>query len=604
MEEEMNTMTDVEPVPECITNSQLISLNGPWLFRFDPQNEGLDDRWFAPDAEVEWESIAVPATFNVEKPGMLWAQGAAWYARSLDVPALDGERVIVRFLGAAIRTRVWVNGQEAGGEHLFPYIPFELDVTDLVHEGANALVVRTDNTFEERAIPDKCQTGWWFYGGLYRDVWMELRPEASIEKLWVDTRMAGDSWNLTVHAPVSAAAAGASLNLELRDPGGRVVWTGTGPVEAPESVVEGVVEEVRSWTPEQPNLYTLTAQIGQGHMRQIRVGFRQIEVQGTRVLLNGNPLQLRGICYHEDHPQYGNALPRSLRRQDMERMKATGANFVRLGHYSHDPYDYELADRLGLLVWSEIPAWQTATETLASEEVWERYGAPQLSAMVEWYRHYPSVIFWSVGNEFASSTEPVAAYVRRAAALVKKLDPSRLVSFASDRHRLAMGKDLAFNDVDVIALNEYYGWYYETLYDLGRALDRVHDWYPDKPIMISEMGFDGPIDMPDAEHPFIVGNMAYSLEQQVKSLKSHFEQVYLTDRSDFMVGTAIWAWADFADPYRDFPEQPVQWHNVNLKGLVSLDRRAKPALEMVKKFYHFLAERELSGQTERVDYNY
>ena len=215
------------------------------------------------------------------------------------------------------------------------------------------------------------------------------------------------------------------------------------------------------------------------------------------------------------YPGAGMTLSREQVRKDLADIKALGANFVRLAHYSDAEQAYELADEMGLMLWSEIPAWQSRPETLGSDEVWNSYGAPQLREMIAQRRAHPSVVVWSVGNEFASDKEPVRQYVARATALVREIDPSRLVTFASDRRE----RDISFGTVDFIAINEYFGWYYGAIPDLAANLDTLHRRWPDKPIVVSEFGAEGILGWKNPA-PADRG-MDYSEDYQLKLVGTH-----------------------------------------------------------------------------------
>jgi len=240
---------------------------------------------------------------------------------------------------------------------------------------------------------------------------------------------------------------------------------------------------------------------------------------------------------------------------------------------------------MGFLVWTEIPAWQSSVAVLADDSVWRTSIVPQLEGLVQNYRTHPSIIIWSVGNEFDSDTEEGMNYVRRATRYVRALDRTRLVSFASDKHR-PEDNDQSFQFVDVIAINEYYGWYYGTMQDVGPTLDRLHQKWPDKPIMISEVG-SGAVPGIHNANPRNSGK-DYSVEYQQKFLRTHLSQIYDETRRSYMAGAVLWIYNDFPDPHRVGGGHPVQNNYVNSKGLVTQDRQRKPAFDTVKEIFHAL----------------
>ncbi|NOZ55158.1 MAG: hypothetical protein GXO73_00005 [Calditrichaeota bacterium] len=578
-----------------------LSLDGPWQFRFDPQDRGLAEAWYSGAAGGTWRTLSVPGTYNVQVPESLWYQGKAWYRRKFRVPANwpTGGRFLLRFNGVALRSRVWVNGKQVG-EHPFAYTGFELDVTDAVQRSAdNLLAVQVDNKILDRAIPDKKWHGWWDYGGIFRSVALEWRPDTYVANLWMDTRMLKSGWEFTPTAVLrqhGTDSVDVSLSWVLRDSEGNRVWEKQQGVRlgAGETTVSvrDALNQVKSWSPEHPTLYNLVLRIrdelGNEDSLTIRTGFRQIETRGSKIYLNGEPVVFRGISRHEDHPEYGSALPPELHRHDLEEIKALGCNFIRLAHYPQDPYVYDLADSLGLMVWSEIPAWQTSVDVLGDKEVLEKWAKPQLAEMINQMRHHPSVMVWSVGNEFDSSSPKAAWYVSQTIDFVHQLDPTRLATFASDRHRPGKPKDICWPYADFIAINEYYGWYYGTIHDVGPMLDAVHKRLPDKPIVVSEFGAGAAPGKHNPNPP--ESGKDYSEEYQVKFLMTHMDQIFAPERQDFMSGAIIWVYADFADPHRVGGPHPKEWSYVNLKGLVTRERKHKPSFKAVQQRFHELAK--------------
>jgi beta-glucuronidase len=564
------------------------SLAGFWDFRYDPQDRGEAAGWASSEDPQGWARIQIPGSYDQALRNNVLYQGKAWHRTWFDASPAPGERTLLRFDGVAIRARVWVNGKLAG-EHLFPYTGFTFDVTGLVHPGRNLLTVLADNQLLKDAIPDTGCTGWWNYGGINRGVFLETVPDAYLRDFSITTRMAADGWDFHFGATAVNASAETrgTLAATLTDDAGRTVWSGhwplalfAGETRAGEG---GTVRGDRAWSPESPALYrlNLTLTTARGSYREsVRTGFRQIEVKGSEILLNGKRVFFKGVNYHEMYPGAGMTLGREQVRRDLLDMKALGCNFVRLAHYPHDRQVYELADELGLMLWTEIPAWQTRPETLGSLDVWRTYGAPQIAEMIAQRRTHPSVVVWSVGNEFPSDREPVEQYVARATALVRELDPTRLVTFASDRRE----RDIAFAHVDFIAINEYFGWYYGAIEDLAANLDLIHRKWPDKPVVVSEFGAEG---VPGWTNPAPAGRgMDYSEDHQVKLVGTHLGYILDPARRSFMAGALLWVYADFPNPsaFQRSGQPPIAAY-MNLKGLVTDDRRHKPVWDVVQKAF-------------------
>lgn len=601
--------------PRLEATRRALALSGPWRLRFDPKRQGERERWFESGLGPQAVTAQVPGCFNMQFPERRFYKGVVFYERSFSVPREwpAGQPLYLRFQGALQRARVWVNGRLAG-EHPYPHTGFEFDVTPLARrDRPNTLIVAVDNAAIERAIPDPAWDGWWFYGGLTREVFLEQRPAASVANLWLDTQMKDGGWAFAATAVVAAAqpqAAPVPLMLSLEDAKGQRLWSAEKTVSLAAGgttslTLTGFLKDVRPWSPESPTLYRLCAEIFPGEGRPgpsraaIRTGFRQIQTSGTQILLNGLPLQLRGINRHEDYKGVGPVLSPARTRRDLEDVRRLGCNFLRVSHYMQEPLLYDLCDELGLLVWAEIPAWKTRAETLADPWVYAAYARPQLAEMVAQLRHHPSVVIWAVGNEFPSDKPEVADYVKRACDYVRGLDPTRLVTFASDRHL----RDRAYAHVDFIAVNEYFGWMHGgSLYDTGWMLDRIHAMAPTKPILVSEFGSEGIPGQPDPS-PWQHIGMNFSEAYQCKYAQAHLEQIFDPRRRAWMAGAVLWVYNDYPDPHRWGGGRPEKWSYVSMWGLVTEDRQRKPAYELVRRFYHDLARDPLLGTRDLKRWN-
>ncbi len=573
-----------------------LDLSGTWRFRYDPSEYGEEKGWQEP-GERTWNTLQVPMSYNAGSES--WYNGVGWHRTSFQVPpGWSGGHLFLRFLGVNIHCKIWVNG-ELVGEHRYPYLPFEIDVTDAVNSGeTNWLVVRVDNRIREQAVPDKNWDGWWNYGGIIREVSLVHRPQIYTRGAVIETRMVSENaWKLDflLNTYNLGSDARGTFELTVRNPRGEEIWNGVGEKQ----ILGGHTQysfgmrmaEVEAWSPQSPALYSLriiTSQEAQNwqHEKIIRFGFRDIEIRGTQIYLNGKPLLIKGISRHEMYPGAGMTLSEERLRSDLEDIKELGCNMIRTAHYAQHPRFYDLADEMGFLVWTEIPAWKTSVEVLTHWRVWERSIKPQLESLVTNYQTHPSIIVWSVGNEFDSSSEQGMTYVERATNYIRGLDPTRLVTFASDEHR-PRDNDRSFRFVDIIAINEYYGWYYGTIHDIGPTLDRLHQAWPGKPILIAETGAGSLLSIHNSSPPD--AGKDYSVEYQVKFFRTHLNQIFDKSRRDFVAGALVWIYNDFPDPHRVGGGHPVQNNYVNSKGLVTQERERKPAYEAVQDIFRSLS---------------
>jgi len=591
------------PLPAAYSGPTRINLSGRWDFRLDPDRQGEAGAWFAPNADGTWRKIAVPGSFNEEfarrpaDPGdpYRFYKGKAWYRTRFIAPRAGRAHVFLHFSGTVLRQKVWLNGHPIGSSVL-PWLDVAYDITSsLSHLGENTLVVEVDNSILPEAIPDAKWRGWWDDGGLIWPVYLEERPAVRSESYATTTMLADGRWRLKVETAVHEdTPAKTDVQLSLTSAGGRLVWKQTeeAPASAGQTDLASAADltGIQPWSPDRPVLYRLTVKTsapGQPpDLASYRIGFRQIETRGSQILLNGAPITLRGINRHEFAPGVGQSLSVAQNRRDMADIKALGANFVRLAHYSQSQDVYNDCDELGLLVWTEMPAWQSSAATLSSPEVWKNYAQPELEAMVHQLRNHPSVIIWSVANEIPSDKPEVAAYIAKAVNYVHSLDPSRLVTFASDKRE----KDISMGPVDIVAVNEYYGWYYGKLDDVGPMLDRMHQEYPGKPILVSEFGSEGVANWnrDTAKN----GSKDYSYDYQVRFLSAHLKQIFAPQRRGYVAGGLIWVYSDFPDPHRINGDHPDIARYRNSKGLVTMDRKPKPAYAVVQSFYRRLKQEE------------
>jgi beta-glucuronidase len=594
-------------VPVGDSGFRQLDLSGTWNLRFDPDDVGEKAAWFSGSWPASQEA-RVPGSFNAEFQDQLWYQGKVWYRTTVRVnrPKDPAARMFLHFLGVTLRCKVWLNGRLLGENNL-PYLGFAFDATKAIRYGQqNDLVVMVDNKILAKAIPDRKWRGWWNFGGITRPVFLEERDRLSTDVVAVTERADQDTWTLrlrTVTVNAGGATSGA-IRYELTDSMGRPVWSMKQPCTFTQGeskrTIDANVKGVEAWSPEHPSLYRLAIHTedtrGHAHLRTLRVGFRKIEVRGSTVYLNDAPLQIRGVNRHEMFAGSGSTVPVERTQRDLEDIKALGSNMVRLAHYPQAPEVYDLCDELGLLVWSEIPAWQSAAETLADPAVFSSYAGPELKAMVEQHGNHPSVIIWSVANEVPSQLPEVAEYIHNAIDYVHKLDPSRLVTFASDKRE----RDISFGSVDLIAVNEYFGWYYGKPEDVGTMLDELARRFPNKPILISEFGAEA---VPGWQKPSpdALGK-DYSLQHQVEFLQIHLAEIFAPQRRKFVAGGLIWVYNDFPDPHRIGGDHPEMASYRNNKGLVTEDRRHKPAYDIVGQFFTGLSQQE-NGQPGSLDHS-
>jgi len=514
----------------------------------------------------------VPGDWNTQRPELLYYEGIVWYQRRFDAAAADtddGRRRFVQFGAAAARATVWLNGRKLG-QHEGGFTPFAFEVTGRLRARGNSLVVKVDSTRRPEALP-AMNTDWWNYGGLTRGVRLVETPALFVRAARVQLAKA-DPRRIDGFVTLDGARAPTAVTVEIPEAGFRQTVTSDAGGRAALSFAAPA--GLALWSPESPRLHDVVIRAGGDTVRD-RVGFRTIAARGVDLLLNGRPLFLRGISLHEEALARGG---RATTRADAERLlglaRELGCNFVRLAHYPHGDEMTRAADRLGLLVWSEIPVYWTIAwsnpDTLASAR-------RQLAEEIARDANRASVILWSIGNETPVSDER-NHFMRTLAADARAADPTRLITAALEHHyvdeRTVIVDDPLGTALDVVGLNEYVGWY-DGLPDKCDTL--AWRFAERKPVVISELGADAKAGLHgDALTRF-------SEEYQVGFYR---HQLAMLKRIPELRGMSPWILVDFRSPRRPLPGVQDGW---NRKGLVANDGTRKAAFFVLRDAYRALA---------------
>ena len=474
--------------------SRLVSLDGEWQFALDPLRKGTQYGWMTPPfGSQSWDKVQVPHSWPADKryPYI----GTAWYRRTFLSPVhAQGERVMLEFGAAFARAHVWLNGTHLGS-HEGGYTPFDFDVTGQIAEGVNSLAVEVDSSWTTTTLPGarpdsapESQVYPYFpWGGLIRDVQLEILPVVYIAnaRIIADPDLATGAAHLRVTAWVRNASPEARDVVLAVDTGARasaLIEAGqVGTVSFEQTVP---ADRVRLWDFDHPNVSSLTLKLNTGHERTFTYGVRKIEVHETELLLNGHPFRLGGANRAGDHPRFGLVEPREVVERDGQLLKEAGLDMARLQHYAIPPALLDWADRNGLLIIAEAAQWGFRPEQLDNPDLHADFQR-QHREMIERDWNHPSIIAWSVGNEYASDTPPGVRWTREMAAYTRSLDPSRPVTFAGYRaDRTSVPPEQEGSAwIDFVMINVY-----GKPDEIGARLDRVHSRYPHKPVLVSEYG--------------------------------------------------------------------------------------------------------------------
>jgi beta-glucuronidase len=550
-----------------------ISLDGTWNTIVDPYESGLGSRFYEnakPKTKsdlIEYDfdrspKLRVPGDWNTQRESLFFYEGVVWYQRNFSYQKREHTRTFLYFGAANYQARVWLNGVKLG-EHVGGFTPFDFEITDKIADGENSVVVEVNNTRLADGVPG-LHTDWWNYGGLTRSVQLIEVPETFIENYAV--HLAKDGGHIEGWAQVYGTRQKNEVTVEISE----IHFKQAAPVDAAGRAAFSFPAKVELWSPENPKLYHVVVS-GEGDSVSDDIGFRTIETRGTQILLNGKPIFLRGICLHEEAPfRSGRAFSTEDDATLLGWAKELGANFVRLAHYPHNEEMIRLADRMGLLVWEEVPDyWDISWQNPATLD----NAKAQLHEVVARDQNRAAVAMWSLSNETPISPERTA-FLKTLADYARQLDSTRLITSALNRTEHA-GDLRTLNDplaasLDVIGLNEYIGWYEGKPEDADRAQWK---FATEKPVIMSEFGGS-------AQYGLHADAATRFSEEYQANLFQH--QIGMLQRIPELAGMTPWVLMDFRSPRRFLPGIQDFY---NRKGLISDYGQKKQAFYVLQKFY-------------------
>jgi beta-glucuronidase len=571
------------PSPPHVINNvyarTTVSLDGVWRVIVDPYETGLGGRYYEnrkpKDKQdlVEYDfdtsgALNVPGDWNSQRESLRFYEGPLWYERSFSYHRNAPARAFLYFGAANYQARVYLNGKPLG-EHQGGFTPFNFEITDSLREGDNFVVVEVNNARHSDAVP-ALNTDWWNYGGLTRDVAIVEVPATFIENY--SLQLAQNSpGEIAGWVKLNGATRPQPVTIEIPDANltQRVTTDPSGYAEFK------FAAKLQLWSPDAPKLYRVVLSAA-GDRLEDQIGFRTIETRGTKILLNGKPIFLRGISMHEEAAFRGG---RAFSAEDdavlLGWARELGCNFVRLAHYPYNEEMIRLADRMGFLVWEEIPVyWEIDWKNPATLQIAEE----QMRDLVARDHNRAATVFWSIGNETPVNPARLE-FMKQLAIYTREQDSTRLITAALNHVEPAGENTRLLTDslgesLDVVGLNEYFGWYSGSI-----ASTDAMQWKfaYDKPLIVSEFG---------AETPYGAHGSADArwTEEYQTALFQH--QIAMLRKIPSLVGMSPWVLMDFRSPRR--PLTGVQ-DFYNRKGLISDRGQRKQAFYTLQKFYQELA---------------
>ncbi|MBR2205080.1 MAG: beta galactosidase jelly roll domain-containing protein [Prevotella sp.] len=595
------------PVIQNVNAYESLSLNGEWNYIVDVQEEGYYDYRMKPtpwgffrnakpqkpEDLIEYDfdkspTMQIPGDWNTQDERLFFYEGTVWFKKTFHVSMRNEElemrnddishsslnRALLYFGAVNYDCRVWVNGKEAG-HHVGGFTPFNFDVTEMLKEGENTVIVKVDNKRHAEDVPTQI-FDWWNYGGITRDVKLVKVTPVYLEDYSLQMRsekreVKSEKYReICFSAKLSKAEAGHEVTVSI--PELKIEKTVTtdaeGKVQSPKFKVQS--KNLSLWSPENPKLYQVNITLDNATTITDEIGFRTIETRDKQILLNGQPIFLKGISIHDEKANGGGrANSTEDARQLLTWAKELGCNFVRLAHYPHNEYMVREAERMGILVWSEIPVYWTIAWTNPATFA---NAKQQLTDMISRDHNRANIIIWSIANETPHSAER-DYFLGRLAQYARTQDSTRLISMAMEvtgaSNYVNRLNDNMNQYVDVVSFNQYVGWYR----DVNDAPKMTWEIPYNKPVIISEFGGGAKSGYHGAK------NQRWTEEFQENLYR---ENIAMLDKIDGLAGTTPWILKDFRSPRRVLPGIQDFY---NMKGLVSDKGTKKKAFFVLKQWY-------------------
>ncbi|MGH9524833.1 MAG: glycoside hydrolase family 2 TIM barrel-domain containing protein [Terriglobales bacterium] len=573
--------------PACLAATrQVVSFDQGWKYHRGEVANASAMKF----AESEWEAISLPHTWNTDHdpPQAGYYRGPGWYRKTFDAPRQwRGRRVFIRFGAASLVAQVFLNGQELG-EHRGGFAAFVFELTPHLRFGAhNVLAVRVDNSHREDVVP--LGGDFTVFGGLYRSAELIVTGPACITPLdhgspgvFIRQQNVSDaSADVEVTAEVSNETASKKefeVRVTVRDAQREVASSSRGRLNVAPGETQPVTERLSISHPHlwngtaDPYLYSVDVEL-LDHGKTIDLVEQPLGLRYFRFdpqqgfFLNGKHLELHGVDRHQDFAEVGWAIGTKEQDIDMRLMREMGVNAVRLAHYQHAQYFYDLCDRNGLVVWAELPM----VDWVRDSDAFRENVRQQLTELIRQNLNHPSILMWSLYNEPSpTNTVDVAAVVAGLKDLAKQEDPTRPTTGALSIDGIE--KLHAVGELnDLLALNVYPGWYIESPADMGPILDKWNAAYGSRGIIVSEYGAGASIHQHQQDFAVRSGRVPNNWHPEEWQSIVHEENYRQIHQRPFVFGSFVWNMFDFASAGR----KEGDTFGINDKGLVTRDRRVR-----------------------------
>ncbi|NQT25278.1 glycoside hydrolase family 2 [candidate division KSB1 bacterium] len=558
---------------------QSTSLNGKWQVILDPTGTGnWRQVWQEKQPEKKTDFVEysfdggpvlnVPGDFNTQLPELTYMEGTVWYKKTFHHEIKKHKRLFLHFGAVNYLANIYLNGEPLG-QHEGGFTPFQFEITDKVKPGQNRIVVKVDNHRFKDGLPG-LGYDWFNYGGITRDVNLIETPVSYIEDYSIQLHKSSKGM---IRGWVKLDGAQSVQPITVRIPELHIQYkTQSNDRGFAEIEFEAHPE---LWWPDHPKLYNVIIESETDTLAD-EIGFRTIDIRGPDIVLNGKPIFLKGVNLHEEMPlRAAKAFSKSDALVLLSWVKELGCNFVRLAHYPHNEYTVRMAEKMGLMVWSELPIYQHISFSAPGIE---QKMDLMLREMVKRDRNRCGVVIWSLSNETYHFTPNRNQALITLTKQCRELDSTRLITHVIntqgyENHTFNVW-DTLYNHCDFIALNEYLGWYVpwqgnptETKWKLVCE---------DKPVLISEFGGEA-----------LYGNHEGPPDEAAHWNEEYQEQIYIDQIAMFenvpnLVGICPWLLVDYRSLGRMHPKYQSGW---NRKGLLSDQGDKKKAWIVMKQYF-------------------
>ena len=559
--------------------SNTTSLNGKWTVIIDPNDSGDYRRvWeekkpqrktdfveYSFDGGPEFE---VPGDFNTQMCELTWYEGTVWYRKQFKYYLKPGNRLFLQFGAVNYQAVVYLNAQEIG-RHEGGFTPFQFEVTDKIQAGSNTVIVKVNNNRLSNGLPG-FGYDWFNYGGITRDVDLIETNSTFIEDYFIQLKK-GSLENVMGWVKLNGAGSGQNIVVQIPELGisHRTATDGYGIAKVDFS------SKFQHWSPQNPKLYKVIIESSTDTVTD-EIGFRSIETRGSEVLLNGKPIFIKAVNIHEENP-YKRIRAHSIgdARVLLNAAKELGCNLVRLAHYPHSENMVKEAEKMGLMVWNELPVYQ---HIQFSDSLMPAKLELMLNEMMRRDRNRASVVVWCLSNETYPSTLNRNEALISLTGKARAQDTSRLIVHVINTQGYNNNTfnvwDPLYEYSDLVALNEYIGWYIpwqgkpsETKWNIA---------FPDKPVFISEFGGEAKY-----------GNNDGPADEAAYWTEGYLERIYINQVEMFgtvpnLVGVCPWLLFDYRSLVR---MNQIYQKGFNRKGLLDENGNKKRAWYVMHKYF-------------------